>query len=76
MQSKTLEIEVLPNGQNSWQVRFGDGTVSRRSFLDKGEAISRAREIARNVSGCLTVHGSDGEVQIRKVFGHGVAYVS
>ncbi|HEY3781808.1 MAG TPA: DUF2188 domain-containing protein [Fimbriimonadaceae bacterium] len=72
---KTLEIDVFPSGPGSWQVRFGDGTVSPRSFHDKGEAITRAREVARNISGCLVVHGVDGEVQVRKVFGHGEAYV-
>lgn len=75
MHSKTIEIEVLPSGQDSWQVRFGNGAMSQRKFQDKGEAIARAKEIARNVSGCLTIHGANGEVQIRKTFGHGEAFV-
>jgi hypothetical protein len=75
MQSKYIEIDVLPVGLDSWQVRLGDAAISQRKFQDKSEAIARAKEIARNVSGCLVVHGTDGEVQIRKQFGHGEAFV-
>jgi hypothetical protein len=60
-------IDVMPKGDN-WQVMLADGSRSWRTFSDKGEAIQRAKELARINAGCVVVRGCDGQVQTQRYY--------
>jgi Uncharacterized protein conserved in bacteria (DUF2188) len=43
---------------------------STSAFNTQGEAVNRAREIARRQKGELLVHDRDGEIRSRDSYGH------
>jgi hypothetical protein len=63
MSNQRKSYHVVPDGEG-WAVRFENNRVSLAHVEDKGEAVRRAREIARAEGHCqLLVHGLDGRIQ-------------
>lgn len=60
---------VVPNG-DKWSVRRAGASRATESFDTQSEAIDRAREIARNQSTELFIHGRDGRIRERDSYGN------
>ena len=60
---------VLPNGEK-WSVRRAGASKASGTYATQGEAIERAREIARNQSTELFIHGKDGRIRERDSYGN------
>jgi hypothetical protein len=59
---------VVPkNGQ--WAVRGAGNTKATRVFATQGEAISAAREIARNQGAELVIHRPNGTIREKNSYG-------
>jgi hypothetical protein len=62
-------MHVVPHG-DKWAIK-GEGNGRLTSvFNTQGEAVNRAREIARRQKSELLVHGRDGEIRSRDTYGH------
>lgn len=59
---------VVPSG-GKWAVRRSGAARASGVYDTQGEAISRAREIAKNQKTELYVHGQDGRIRDRSSFG-------
>ncbi|MCO5133720.1 MAG: DUF2188 domain-containing protein [Phyllobacteriaceae bacterium] len=59
---------VVPSG-SKWSVRRAGASRASGSFRTQEEAISRAREIARNQGTELYIHGRDGRIRERNTYG-------
>ena len=69
LKSGTKNQHVLPHG-DKWAIK-GEGNGRLTSvFNTQGEAVNRAREIARRQKSELLVHGRDGEIRSRDTYGH------
>ena len=69
MQKNTKEVSiqyVLPLGGNGWVVKNSKATKFTVITDSKREAISIARNIAKNKQIELEVHGRDGRIEIRE----------
>jgi uncharacterized protein YdaT len=60
---------VVPAG-DKWAVRKSGSSRSTETFNTQGEAITRAREIAKNQRTELYIHGRDGKIRERDSYGH------
>jgi uncharacterized protein YdaT len=60
---------VVPNG-DKWSVRRAGASKASATFETQGEAIERAREIARNQETELFIHGRDGRIRERDSYGN------
>lgn len=60
---------VVPNG-GSWSVRKAGSSRASGTYSTQGEAIERARDIARNQGSELYIHGRDGRIRERDSFGN------
>lgn len=59
---------VVPNG-GKWSVRRAGASRVSGTFVTQQEAIERARELAKNQSTELYVHGRDGRIRERTSYG-------
>ena len=59
---------VVPAGEK-WAVRKSGSARSTEKFSTQGEAITRAREIAKNQKTELYIHGRDGKIRERNSYG-------
>ena len=59
---------VVPAG-DKWVVRKSGSARSTETFNTQREAITRAREIARNQRTELYIHGRDGKIRERSSYG-------
>lgn len=59
---------VVPAG-GKWAVRKSGSSRSTETFATQGEAIDRAREIAKNQGTELYIHGRDGKIRERDSYG-------
>jgi len=59
---------VVPAG-GKWVVRKAGSARSTETFNTQNEAITRAREIARNQGTELYIHGRDGKIRERDSYG-------
>jgi hypothetical protein len=60
---------IAPHG-DKWAIK-GEGNGRLTSvFSTQGEAVNRAREIARRQKSELLVHGRDGEIRSRDSYGN------
>lgn len=64
-----LNIHVLPDQEYGWAVHEEGGTEPLGYFDSQEDAIKRAREIARDRSAELLIHGRDGHVRDRQNYG-------
>jgi ribosomal protein L32E len=65
--SKVISIQyVLPLGGNGWVVKNNKAAKFTVITDSKREAISIARNIAKNKQIELVVHGRDGSIEIRE----------
>jgi len=60
---------VVPNGGN-WSVRRAGSQRASGTYSTQGEAIAKAREIARNQRSELYIHGTDGRIRERDSYGN------
>lgn len=60
---------VVPNG-GGWSVRKAGSSRASGTFSTQGEAIERARDIARNQGSELYIHGRDGRIRERDSYGN------
>ena len=56
---------VLPRG-SSWIVKRAGSPKATRIFDTQGEAINRAKDIAKRKGTTLLVHGSNGRIRERR----------
>lgn len=66
MQSKGQH--VVPSG-SGWAVRRSGASKVTVTYGTQGEAVARAREIAKNQGSELYIHGRDGRIRERSSFG-------
>ena len=59
---------VVPSN-GKWSVRRAGASKATKSYATQAEAISRAREIARNQGTELYIHGRDGRIRERDSYG-------
>jgi len=59
---------VVPN-DGKWSVRKSGASRATETFETQGEAIQRARDIARNQGSELYIHGRDGRIRERNTYG-------
>ena len=59
---------VAPSG-GKWSVRRAGAERASGVFTTQREAITRAREIAKNQGTELYIHGKDGRIRERETFG-------
>ncbi|PIW26696.1 MAG: hypothetical protein COW30_13730 [Rhodospirillales bacterium CG15_BIG_FIL_POST_REV_8_21_14_020_66_15] len=59
---------VVPNG-NKWSVRRAGAARASGVYNTQAEAIEKARELARNQSTELYIHGRDGRIRERDSYG-------
>lgn len=59
---------VVPNG-GGWSVRRAGASRASNTFATQDQAITRAREIARNQKTELYIHGKDGRIRERNSYG-------
>jgi uncharacterized protein YdaT len=60
---------VIPhNGQ--WAIRGEGSTRHTVVFKTQGDAIRRARELARSQRSELVIHGRDGRIREKSSYGH------
>ena len=60
---------VLPHGKN-WSVR-GEGNSRKTKITStKDEAVTRAREIAKNMKTELVIHNKDGKISDKDSYGN------
>ena len=60
---------VVPNG-GKWSVRKAGASRVTSTYRTQGEAITRARELAKDQSTELYIHGRDGRIRERDSFGN------
>jgi len=59
---------VVPNG-SKWSVRRAGASRASGTYDTQGEAIARARQLAKNESTELYIHGQDGRIRERSSYG-------
>jgi hypothetical protein len=60
---------VVPNG-GKWSVRRAGSSKASGTFDTQGEAIAKARDVARNQGTELFIHGRDGRIRERDSYGN------
>ena len=60
---------VVPSG-DGWAVRKAGASRATGTFRTQGEAITKARKIAKTQRTELYVHGRDGKIRERSSFGN------
>lgn len=59
---------VVPSG-GRWSVRRAGASKASNTYPTQDQAITRAREIARNQKTELYIHGRDGRIRERNSYG-------
>ncbi|MFG1375571.1 DUF2188 domain-containing protein [Xanthobacter autotrophicus] len=59
---------VVPNG-SKWSVRRAGAVRASATYDTQTEAIERARQLAKNESTELYIHGRDGRIRERSSYG-------
>ncbi|MBV8688323.1 MAG: DUF2188 domain-containing protein [Alphaproteobacteria bacterium] len=59
---------VVPNGQK-WSVLRAGASRASGTFATQGEAVERARQLAREQRTELFIHGRDGRIRERNSYG-------
>jgi Uncharacterized protein conserved in bacteria (DUF2188) len=59
---------VVPSG-GGWSVRRAGAAKASNTFATQDQAITRARELARNQKTELYIHGKDGRIRERNSYG-------
>ncbi len=54
---------VMPANGGGWNVKKGGAQKASRHFDRKTEALEYGREVSRNQSSELIIHGKDGKIQ-------------
>jgi hypothetical protein len=60
---------VVPKSDGGWAVRQSGTSRASKTFSTKGDAVSYARDRAKQGRGELYIHGKDGTIQGRDSFG-------
>jgi len=60
---------VVPNG-GKWSVRRSGSARASGTFRTQEEAISKAKDIAKNQQTELYIHGRDGRIRERNSYGN------
>jgi hypothetical protein len=60
---------VVPDKEGRWVIKRSGTTRPSGVFESQYEAISRARELAKNRNSELVVHGKDGRIKDRRTYG-------
>lgn len=60
---------VVPNG-DKWSVRRSGSSKASGTYSTQEQAISRAKEIAKNQSTELYIHGRNGRIRERNSYGN------
>jgi len=61
---------VVPNLEGGWSVRKSGAERASKSFDNQRDAISHARNIAKNQNAELYVHKRDGTIRSRDSYGN------
>jgi hypothetical protein len=69
MAKKNISIHVVPRS-DGWVVRKADSSRATSTHKTQRDAVEAAREIARNQSSELIIHGRDGRIRDRDSYGH------
>lgn len=69
MAMQTKGQHVVPNGEK-WSVRRAGATRASGTYATQQEAIAKGKELARNQSTELYVHGKDGRIRERTSYGN------
>ncbi len=59
---------VVPSGDSSWSVRRAGSSRASGVFKTKPEAVTAARDIAKNQRTDIYIHGVDGRIQKREEY--------
>ena len=61
---------VVPRSDGGWAVQAENAARPSSVHRTQGEAIDRARELARSQKAELIVHGADGKIRARDSYGN------
>jgi hypothetical protein len=67
MTSRNQHVVPHPNG---WAVQSAGGAKATAVYETQGQAIERARDIARNQESELLIHGENGRIRARNSYGN------
>ena len=60
---------IVKDTKGGWSVKKGGAIKATRHFATQQEAIVKGREIARNQSADLYIHGADGRIRSKDSYG-------
>ena len=61
---------VVPNGNGGWAVRKAGSSRASGTFKTQGDAIAKARTLAKKQATELYIHGRDGKIRARDSYGN------
>jgi hypothetical protein len=67
---KQGDVHVIRGNNGGWQVRVEGKTRAQSIHNTQAEAAAVGKEIARRNKSELLVHGRDGKIRERSMFGH------
>ncbi len=70
MTKKSNSHHIVPNAEGGWDVKRSGASRSSGHFDTKRDAVDAGRQISRNQSTELVIHGLDGRIQRRDSHGH------
>ncbi|MBT7641750.1 MAG: DUF2188 domain-containing protein [Rhodobiaceae bacterium] len=65
----TDDYIVGPSAGGKWQTKRGGAKKASAAYDTQAEAISRARELAKNSSGEVIVQGKNGQIREKNSYG-------
>ena len=64
------QVHVVPDGEGGWNVKSAGSKKSAANYEDKPDAISKAKEIAKNTPlGQVVIHDKHGVIQTEHTYG-------
>jgi uncharacterized protein YdaT len=68
--AKRKTYHVIPKADGGWNVKGENASRASSSHATKAEAISRAKELAKNQDlGQVVIHKKDGTIQTEHTYG-------
>jgi len=64
------QVHVVPDGEGGWDVKSAGSKKAARNYEDKPDAVSKAKEIAKNaILGQVVIHDKHGVIQTEHTYG-------